>query len=627
MKRQADGQLNLIALDNNQAAPQPVQQSTAPGNGCPMVRKRDGTFEPFNQARIALAIESAFKAVRDIPADAPMTGVLPETVRGLAEKIAKRLTEEFAQGTPLEIERIQDAVENQLMLDGFLTEARRFILYREDRRKIREQKAESAKQLPPKPATIHIIRNDGRQEQFDPERIRRRLVEAAHGLEGCELESLVRDVTSFVSNGTTTAEISEVLLATVKSRRKQSASYHKLATRLVLKRIYAEVIPDICPADEFAAVHQLSFRQAIEASVDCCQLSPELLGFDFGRLTAALKLERDELMASDGLRWLYENCFARNGQRRLETPQFFWMRIAMALALNECDQKENRAIEFYEVLSSLRFLPSEKLLRTSGRSHVILSQIAADADEKEITSRPVGHLNLGPMMRGDILDELLLYSTVNTAVRLLDNAIDIGTYHIAREHRDIAIGIVGFAAAPQIAERCTESVAFYATLASTALAAQRGMYPSHSDSNWSIDVLPFESMKYLHAERVGSQETRGAKDWLAVRTAVRRHGMRNSHLLALTPAPMAEKLVDNGTPQTSFATELDQLVRCRKWIDGPVFITLPDYLSGPDLEQACVLAQQLGIRPFAPTAKQASDSNVLTDVAAATKVLKSIEKS
>src|SRR4051794_10798021 len=140
MKRKADGQLDLIALDISQAAPKSIpQQPTAPGKQCVMVRKRDGKFEPFNQARIALAIESAFKAVRDIPADEPMTGGMREAVHTLAEKVSKRLQEDLAQGVSLEVERIQDTVENQLMVDGFLTEARRFILYREDRRKVREE--------------------------------------------------------------------------------------------------------------------------------------------------------------------------------------------------------------------------------------------------------------------------------------------------------------------------------------------------------------------------------------------------------------------------------------------------------------------------------------------------------
>lgn len=628
MKRKAEGQLDLLTLEVPQAA-----QATVVATGSPaqiaqhaqqLVRKRDGSTEVFSRTRIALAIESAFKAVRDIPADEPMTGAMAETVTDLAEKIAKRLLAESPQQLPLEVEQIQDAVENQLMLDGFLTEARRYILYREDRRKLREQKAEST-QTAPSPRPVRIIRHDGRHEQFDPERIRRRLTEATHGLEGCDVNTLVREISEFVSDGTTTTQICRVLLTAIKSRRGENASYDKVAARLVLKQLYSEAIPSVCAPGDFPTLHQNQFREAIETAVEAGELASELLMFDLLRLSTALKIERDELIACDGLQWLYDNCLARHADSCIETPQFFWMRIAMALAINETE-KENRAIEFYDVLSSLRFVPSERLLRTSGRAPVILSRFAEDAEEQELTSRPVGHLNLCSLMRGDILDELLLYGTINSAVRLLDNAIDLTPYEVMREHRDIGIGIVGYDAARPTAERCTESVAFYATLASTTLASQRGMHPSHSDSNWDIDILPFESLKSLHAERIGSIDGNGSKDWVAVRSAVRRHGMRNSHLMALTPANVAEKFIRCSGVSSSFATELDQLVRCRKWVDGPVYITLPEYLSGPDLEQACVLAQQLGIRPFMPATKPASDSNAFTDAAAATKVLKSIEK-
>jgi ribonucleotide reductase alpha subunit len=453
-------------------------------------------------------------------------------------------------------------------------------------------------------------------------------------MDGVDVAALVQEITGFISDGTTTTQIAQIVVASAKAHRAENAAYDKLATRLLLKELYSEAIQDICPTDEFSKLHQHRFSYSIQDAVHADQLAPELLMYDLEFLSTALKLERDELIACDGLEWLYDMCLAKDSERRVETPQYFWMRIAMALAANEGDEKEQRAVEFYEILSSLRFVPSEKLLRTSGRATSLHGRISAETEESEITSRAVGHVNLTAIVRAGAIDEMLLFETVTSAVRFLDDAIDLSKYRLdataqhAREHREIALGMVGYDQAGDAAERCSESVAFYATLASANLAAERGAYPSHSDSNWNIGALPFESLKLLQPGSSSSPEVNCLKDWLTVRAVIRQHGIRNGHLLALTPAHVVEKFIKRGAAQGSFTTELNQLVRCRKWVDGPVYLTLPAYLNGPDMEQACVLAQQLGIRAYVPpTRLTISDTHPFIDAAAATKVLKSIEKS
>src|SRR4051812_43983814 len=108
MKRKADGQLDLMTLDSPQAAA-PFIAKEAKSSAHLLVGKRDGTTEPYNKTRIALALESPFKAVHEIPADEPMTGAMTETVQGLAQKISKRLLEDVTQGKQLEVEHIQDS--------------------------------------------------------------------------------------------------------------------------------------------------------------------------------------------------------------------------------------------------------------------------------------------------------------------------------------------------------------------------------------------------------------------------------------------------------------------------------------------------------------------------------------
>jgi ribonucleotide reductase alpha subunit len=569
MKRKADGQLDLIALESSQAA-SPAVPSAAKPSAPVFVLKRDKTTEPFDEKRITLALESAFKAVREIPADEPMTGELMRAVSWLTEKISRRLLDDVTQGKQLDVEYIQDAVENQLMCDGYLTEARRFILYREDRRKIREQ---AAAQKVEQPAPVQPI------EPVQPEQPPQ-------------------------------PEVAE-----------------KLGAHLLLKVIYSEVIPESTSANDFAALHQKHFSYAIQDAVHHNQLAPELLLFDLEHLSNALKLERDELIARDGLEWLYGNCLARDHDRCVETPQYFWMRIAMALAATEGEATEDRALEFYEALSTLRLIPSEHLLRTSGRSAAFIAR-AQDVDEPETTARVVAHINLAGHVQDGMLDELLLYGTVATGVRFLDNAIDATKYRSdlraqhAREHRAIALGIVGYnqaLATDELAQSSTEAVAYYATLASASLASERGCYDS--ESNWSAGVLPFEALKLSPTGPTANC----SKDWLAVRAAIRRYGLRNSHLLALTPANVVEQLIGKPESQRVFSEELNRLVKCRKWIDGPVYITLPQYLADTDLDQACLLAQQLGIRSYIPPLRVTLADDRLVDTAVATKVLKGIE--
>ena len=578
MKTKADGQLDLISLVPPQAKgdlaakSNSVTAQTELEQALVLVVKRDGTSEPFNKTRITLALESAFKAVRDIPADTPMTDSMNESVTSLTEEVSKRILEGAAQGTTLDVEYIQDIVENQLMCDGYLTEARRYILYREDRRKIREQTPSA---LPGAPAA---------------------LVEETPG------------------------------------------------TDLLLKVIYTEALPDASSTNDLAASLRRDFSYAIQNAVHCGQLAPELLMFDLELLSSALQLDRDQLISRAGVEWLYVNCLARERDDSVETPQYFWMRVAMAMAAGEDDQ-ETRALEFYEILSTLRFLPSEILLRTSGRSTAIINRILDDFEDADVSARVAGHVNVAAHIQNGTLDELLLYGTISSAVRLLDNAVELASAKLnpaalhAREYRDIALGTVGQEkaleslnlsdnadVAMEYFERSAETIAYYTTLASATLAAERGSFPGHADSNWSMGILPFESLELLPARTDGSPVVNYLKDWLAVRAAVRQYGMRNEHILALTPAHVVEKIISDTALRSSFSAQLNRLVRCRKWIDGKVWITLPEDLAGPDLQQAYLLAQQLGIRPFTLPVR-VTISEPFTDAAAATKVLKSIEKS
>jgi hypothetical protein len=482
MRRKSDGQLTLLELDPPQAA-QPIvaKKKVAPAMSPAPVRqllvcKRDGTKQPFDQTRIASAIESAFKVVRGIPADEPLSKTLQTVVTQLASKTTLRIHAEL-DGETVQPNRIDDAVENELMAEGYFTEARRYILFREGQRGVREQVvAEVAPQVEEPPA----------------------------------------------------------------------ASAPEPTTE----------IPSIA-APQYTVRYDSSFSRAIEDAVHRGLLVPELLGFDFGTMSNKLNFDRDRLIKPDVLQWLAETCFVRNGERHLETPQFFWMRIAMALAINERTERERRAFEFYEALSTLRFLPSETILRNAGRTF---------ADPMSIS----GDINIATHLQDGMLNEFMLDRTVTAVVRLLDNTIEFSgsrkDFCELSSNRPISIGFVNLNETAMISVNYTiEAAAYWATLESVVLAEERGPFMNYLQSDWLLGILPIDTVQLSQEQSGSSPEVTWhlTKDWTAVRAAIRQHGVRNDQLFASTPEHGSHKLlgaapkkpVDNELP--TFLDEAD----------------------------------------------------------------------
>jgi ribonucleoside-diphosphate reductase alpha chain len=297
MKDQLQHQLHLRGID-------PLQGKRL------FVLKRDGRIEEFNEARICLAIESAFKAVEGTSRDVNLAAPLQVAVKKCADVVVERVLSRAVRGEQLEVERIQDAVEEQLMLDGHLTVARRYILYREKRRLARAEREGRA----PSPAAV-----------------------APSAKETMENPPAAAPVPSTAG-----------------------------AERSFLKTIYSQALPEAARDEELEAVHRRQFSACIYEGQYLNLLSPELGGFDLELLAGALRLERDELFPLTGLQVLHDDYLLHDNGRRIETPQYFWMRVAMGLALNEGEQRNARAVEFYEALSTFRFVPSETVLGHAG---------------------------------------------------------------------------------------------------------------------------------------------------------------------------------------------------------------------------------------------------------------------
>ncbi len=312
MKDQLQDQLHLRGMD-------PLQGKKL------FVRKRDARIEEFNEARICLAIESAFKAAEGVGRDAKLAAHLQVAVRKCADVVVERVLSRAVRGEQLEVERIQDAVEDQLMLDGHLAVARRYILYREKRRLARAEREGRAAP----PAAI------------------------AFPVEG----------TPPLESPPEAAPVAVPVPAPPPERGEASTAG---AARSLLQKIYSQALPKTPRDKELEAVHRGHFSVYINEGQYLNQLAPELPEFDLEMLAGALRLERDELFPLAGLQALHDDYLLHDDVRRIETPQYFWMRVAMGLALNEGEQRNARAAEFYEALSTFRFVPSEPVLCHAG---------------------------------------------------------------------------------------------------------------------------------------------------------------------------------------------------------------------------------------------------------------------
>ena len=194
----------------------------------------------------------------------------------------------------------------------------------------------------------------------------------------------------------------------------------------------------------------------------------------------------------------------------------------------------------------------------------LCTEITLNTSEKEIAVCNLGSVNLLAHIVDGKLDQARLKQTVTTAMRMLDNVIDINFYAVAKarnanfRHRPVGLGIMGFQdclhklgisyASPEAveyADRSTEAVAYHTYWASTELAEERGTYATYRGSLWDRGILPQDTLELLREERGGHVEidTSSTQDWDALRDRIRQYGMRNSNCLAIAPTATISNII------------------------------------------------------------------------------------
>ena len=331
------------------------------------VIRRNGAVVGFEPAKIAVAMTKAFLAVRG-GQGAASAAVRDQVERLTGVTIGALLRRRPAGGT-FHIEDVQDQVELSLMRDGAHDVARAYVLYRERRsqeRAARQQRSE------PKAPQLTMLEN-GNRVPLDLERVRALIDSACAGLdEFVAAEPIVGETVKNLYDGVPLDEVYKSAILAARALIEKDPAYSQVTARLLMHTVRREALGEEVTQAQMTRRYPEYFPQFIKHGIAIELLDERLGGYDLKRLAAALQPERDMQFSYLGLQTLYDRYFLHHRGRRFELPQAFFMRVAMGLALNEID-REARAIEFYEVLSSFDFMSSTPTLFNSGTLHSQLS--------------------------------------------------------------------------------------------------------------------------------------------------------------------------------------------------------------------------------------------------------------
>lgn len=335
------------------------------------IKKRNGDVVPFEMEKIESAIKKAFiQVTRDDKA-----------------AIAKHISELVAKEVELSImtkdnflptvEYTQDLVEKHIMASGFFDVAKAYIIYRYERNKDRDEKKKEDLEKIDENA-LYVIKKNGKKQVFDIEKVKASLAHVIRGYEKeINVEQIVGQVKLEVFEGMTTAQIGKALTLAVRALIEQDPAYSYVASRLELHQINEETIGSKLDYKNIDKDYRDVFISGIAYGVEKGLLDIRMKEYDTALLAQSLVRERDELFLYLGSQTLHERYLVRDVERGghiIENIQGFWMRIAMGVALNEkMEDRNSKAIEFYEVMSTLRFVPSSPTLFHAGTKHPQLS--------------------------------------------------------------------------------------------------------------------------------------------------------------------------------------------------------------------------------------------------------------
>ena len=368
----------------------PSLAATAPGQL--RVIKRNGTVVAYADDKIAVAMTKAFLAAEGGTAAA--SSRIRERVSELTQVVTGVFERRFPSGGTIHIEDIQDQVELALMRGGEHQIARSYVLYREERARIRKEQAAEAG-VPDTTPEIQVVGEDGERHPLDIERMRTLVDEACAGLSDVDAGRVMEESRRNMYDGITESDVATTLVMTARTLIEAEPDYTHVTARLLLDQLRAEALSFLdvripgatdyrATQAEMGTLYGRALAAFVAQGVKLELLAPELQRFDLEKLGAALKPERDLQFTYLGLQTLYDRYFIHSNDIRFELPQVFFMRVAMGLSVQE-DDPEKRAIEFYDLLSSFDYMSSTPTLFNAGTrrpqlSSCFLTTVSDDLD-------------------------------------------------------------------------------------------------------------------------------------------------------------------------------------------------------------------------------------------------------
>lgn len=319
------------------------------------VIKRTGDVAPFDAEKISVAIGKAFLAVEG--QQSADSSRIHDRISQLTEMVLNTFSRRLPSGGTIHIEEIQDQVELALMRTGEQKVARAYVIYREQRTSARQQL--NANHHP----TLQITDAQGQLQPLDLSALTATITKAAEGLEGINVQAIVDETVKNLYNGVKESDIATTMMMATRTRIEHEPNYSYVTARLLRDELVTTGLQFLGLSND--TLENDALAAYLNKGAELELLDPELLKFDLKKLSAAIQPERSNQFTYLGLQTLFDRYFIHKDGIRFELPQLFFMRVSMGLALNE-DNREERAIEFYNLLSSFDYMASTPTLFNAG---------------------------------------------------------------------------------------------------------------------------------------------------------------------------------------------------------------------------------------------------------------------
>ena len=334
--------------------------------------RRNGSVVPWIESKIEHACRRAFLDMKENPAASAIIA------RSVSERVRVR------ESAFVHIEDVQDLVQEELMRQGYYKVAESYILYRAQRASHRTENAKTEAEVATsdvQDALIMVTQRDGQNILWDGSELKKRIQFAMIGLDlNLDAAQIERELRRSIATEVTEDILKNTIILNSRTLIERDADFAKFAARILLSYIYEEVLDWRIARDGIESlrdVHRKAFKNYLRTGVSIERLTPKLLSYDLDVLADAIDPTADMDFDYLGIQTLYDRYLivdkTKKQTRRLETPQFFWMRVAMGLFIEEPAAKEDWVVRLYNLYKSRRFCSSTPTLFNSGTLHSQLS--------------------------------------------------------------------------------------------------------------------------------------------------------------------------------------------------------------------------------------------------------------